>query len=183
LKAAEAQLRAAEKSRIAARAERLPSLALSADYGSIGVNPSQSHGTFTVVGTLRVPIWQGGKTEGDIEQADAALIQRRAELEDTRGRIESDVRSAFLDLAAAASQVELSRANQKVARETLDLTRQKYDAGISDSLEVVQAQESVASSDLDYISSLFAHNLAKLSLARAIGHAAENLPDYLSLTP
>jgi outer membrane protein TolC len=183
LKAAEAQLLAAEKSRSAARAERLPSLALSADYGAIGVNPSQSHGTFTVVGTLRVPIWQGGKTEGDLEQADAALMQRRAELEDTRGRIESDVRSAFLDLAAAASQVELSRTNQKVARETLSLTQQKYDAGISDSLEVVQAQESVASSDLDYITSLFAHNLAKLSLARAIGHAAESLPNYLNLRP
>ena len=183
LRAAEAQLLAAEKSRNAARAERLPSLALSADYGAIGVNPAQSHGTFTVVGTLRVPIWQGGKTEGDMEQADAALIQRRAELEDTRGRIESDVRSAFLDLDAAANQVELSRANQKVARETLALTQQKYDAGISDSLEVVQAQESVASSDLDYITSLFAHNLAKLSLARAIGHAAENFPNYLNLQP
>jgi outer membrane protein TolC len=181
LKAAEAQLRAAANIRDAARAERLPSLALSADYGSIGVNPAQAHGTFTVVGTLRVPIWQGGKTEGDIEQADAALTQRRAELEDTRARIEADVRNAFLDLDAAAAQVELSLANQKVARETLALTRQKYDAGISDSVEVVQAQESVASSDLDYITSLFAHNLAKLSLARAVGHAAENLTAYLSL--
>ncbi len=181
LKAAESQLRAAENAHKAARAERLPSLALSADYGAIGINPSQSHGTFTVVGTLRVPIWQGGKTEGDIEQSDAALVQRRAELDDTKGRIESDVRNAFLDLEAAANQVELSRANQNVARETLSLTKQKYDAGISDSLEVVRAQESVASSDLDYITSLFAHNLAKLSLARALGHAAEHLEDYLNL--
>ena len=181
LKAAEAQVVAAERTRSAARSERLPSLAVSADYGAIGINPSQSHGTFTVVGTLRFPIWQGGKTEGDMEQADATLMQRRAELEDTKGRIESDVRNAFLDLEAAASQVELSRANQTVARETLTLTKQKYDAGISDSVEVVQAQESVASSDLDYITSLFAHNLAKLSLARALGHAAESLPDYLSL--
>jgi outer membrane protein TolC len=181
LKAAEAQLRAAESAHSAARAERLPSLALSADYGAIGVNPSQSHGTFTFVGTLRIPIWQGGKTEGDIEQADAALIQRRAELEDTKGKIESDVRNAFLDLEAASSQVELSRANQKLARDTLGLTQQKYDAGVSDSVEVVQAQESVASSDLDYITALFAHNLAKLSLARAIGHAAESLPDYLTV--
>ncbi len=181
LKAAEAQLRAAENAHSAARAERLPSLALSADYGAIGVNPSQSHGTFTVVGTLRIPIWQGGKTEGDIQQADAVLIQRRAELEDTKSRIESDIRNAFLDLEASANQVELSRNNQKLARDTLDLTRQKYDAGVSASVEVVQAQESVASSDLDYITSLFAHNLAKLSLARALGHAAENLPDYLSM--
>lgn len=181
LKAAEAQLRAAESARNAARAERLPSLALSADYGAIGVNPSQSHGTFTVVGTLRIPIWQGGHTEGDIQQSDAVLMQRRAELEDTKGKIESDVRNAFLDLEAASSQVELSRANQKLARDTLGLTQQKYDAGISDSVEVVQAQESVASSDLDYITALFAHNLAKLSLARALGHANENLPDYLNV--
>ncbi len=102
-------------------------------------------------------------------------------MEDTRGRIESDVRNAFLDLEAASSQVDLSRENQKVARETLALTQQKYDAGISDSLEVVQAQESVATSDLDFITSLFGHNLAKLSLARALGHAAENLPEYLNL--
>jgi outer membrane protein TolC len=181
LKAAEAQLRAAEMARNAARAERLPSLALSADYGAIGVNPSQSHGTFTVVGTLRIPIWQGGRTEGDLQQSGAVLTQRHAELEDTKSRIESDVRNAFLDLDAAASQVELSRANQKLARDTLDLTRQKYDAGVSASVEVVQAQESVASADLDYITALFAHNLAKLSLARAIGHANENLPDYLTV--
>jgi outer membrane protein TolC len=181
LKAAEAQLRAAQASHSAARSERLPSLSLSADYGVIGENPSQAHGTFTVVGTLRIPIWQGGKTEGDIEQSDAVLIQRRAELEDIKSRIEADVRNAFLDLEASASQVELSRANQKLARDTLDLTRQKYDAGVSASVEVVQAQESVASSDLDYITALFAHNLAKLSLARALGHALETLPDYLNV--
>jgi outer membrane protein TolC len=174
-------VRAAQNVRSAARAERLPTLALSADYGAIGINPSQSHGTFSVVGTLRIPIWQGGKTEGDIEQTDAVLTQRRAELEDTKSRIESDIRNAFLDVEAAASQVELSRNNQKLARDTLALTRQKYDAGVSASIEVVQAQEAVASSDLDYITALFAHNLAKLSLARALGHANENLADYLNL--
>src|SRR5262245_21101507 len=87
LKAAEAQVRAAERSRAAARAERLPALSVSADYGAIGVNPAQSHGTFGVVGTVRIPIWLGGRTEGSIEQAEAALAQRKAELSDTRGRI------------------------------------------------------------------------------------------------
>src|SRR5262249_24020201 len=86
LKAAEAQVRTAERARSAARAERLPSLSVTADYGVIGTNPAQSHGTFAVVGTIRIPIWQGGRTEGTIEQAEAALVQRRAELEDIRGR-------------------------------------------------------------------------------------------------
>ncbi len=181
LKAAEAQVHAAERARSAARAERLPSLGFSADYGAIGTNPSQSHGTFTFVGSLKVPIWQGGRTEGDIEQSEAALDQRHAELEDTKSRVESDVRNAMLDLQAAASQLELARKNQQVARETLDLTRQRFEAGITESLEVVQAQEGVASSNLDYITSLFAHNVAKLSLARAIGHAEEHLSQFLSV--
>ena len=80
LKAAEAQLRAAELARSAARAERLPSLAFSADYGAIGTNPSNAHGTFTIVGSLRIPLWEGGRVEGTLMQADAAIDQRRASL-------------------------------------------------------------------------------------------------------
>jgi len=181
LQSAEAQVRAAERTRSAARWEHLPSLALSADYGAIGVNPGQSHGTFTVVGTLRIPIWQGGRTEGETQEADAALGQRRAELEDVRGRIEADVRDAFLDLKTAANQLEVARNNQQVARETLTLTRQRFEAGITDAVEVTQAQESVVSADLDYITSVFAHNLSKVALARAIGRAEERLGQFLKM--
>ncbi len=181
VKAAQAQIRAAERSLAAARAERLPSLSVNADYGVIGLNPAQSHGTFSAAGTLRIPIFEGGRTEGDIEQANAALSQRRAELEDLRSRVESEVRSAFLDLQAASSQVEVSRQNLDVTRQTLDLTRQRFDAGITDSVEVSQAQSSVASAELDYINSVFAHNVAKLSLARAAGGSAESLPRFLKM--
>lgn len=176
LKAAEAQIRAAERTVAAARAERLPSLALNGDYGVIGTNPAQSHGTFSVSGTLRLPLWQGGKVEGDIEQANAAAGQRRAESDDLKRQIEADVRNAFLDLEAAASQVEVAQRNVEVNKETLELTRQKFAAGVTDNVEVVQAQSSLASADLDFINSVFAHNLAKLSLARATGTLADTLP-------
>ena len=95
--------------------------------------------------------------------------------------MESEVRNAFLDLQAATSQVEVARQNLDVTRETLDLTRQRFDAGITDSVEVSQAQSSVASAELDYINSVFAHNVAKLSLARAAGGSAESLPRFLKL--
>jgi len=179
LKAADAQVRAAEQARSAARAERLPSFGVRADYGLIGANPSQAHGTFSVVGTVRIPIWQGGRTKGQTEIAEAALAQRRAELEDVKARIESEVRTAYLDLQAASSQVEVARKNIEVTSQNLDLTRQRFEAGVSDNVEVVQSQESVATAQLDYINSVFAHNLAKLSLARAIGRAAEALPHFL----
>ena len=181
LQSAEAQVRAAERTRSAARWEHLPSLALSADYGAIGINPAQSHGTFTVIGTLRIPIWRGGRTEGETQEADAALGQRRAELEDVRGRIEADVRDAFLDLKTAANQLDVARNNQQVGRETLTLTRQRFEAGITDEVEVTQAQESVVSADLDYITSVFAHNLSKVALARAIGRAEERLGQFLQM--
>ena len=181
LKAAEAQVRAAERSLAAARAERLPALSVSADYGAIGVNPAQSHGTFGVVGTVRIPIWLGGRTEGSIEQAEAALAQRKAELSDTRGRIESDVRNAYLDLQAAASQVDVAEKNVEVSEETLALTRQKLDAGISDNVSVVQSQDALASAHLDRINAIFAHDVAKLALARAVGNTAEDWPRFLSV--
>ena len=181
IKAADAQIRAAQRSLSAARAERLPSLSVNADYGVIGENPAQSHGTFSAAGTLRIPIWQGGHTEGDIEQAQAAVAQRKAEIEDLKSLVESQVRNAFLDLQTATSQVEVARHNLDVTRETLTLTRQRFEAGITDSVEVSQAQATVASAELDYINSVFAHNVAKLSLARAVGGSAESFPRFLKL--
>jgi outer membrane protein TolC len=179
LKAAEAQVRAAERSLAAARDERYPSLSISADYGLIGTNPGQARGTFTAVATLTVPIWRGGRTEGDIEEADAALTQRQAELEDQKSQVESDVRNAYLDLQAAANQVQVAIQNLDVTRQTLAQERQRFEAGVSNDVVVTQAQESVASAELDYINSVFAHNVAKLSLARAIGNAPQTLHQFL----
>ena len=71
--------------------------------------------------------------------------QRRAELQDMRGRIEADVRAAFLDLTTAANQLEVARNNQAVVQDTLKLTRQRFEAGITDAVEVTQAQEAVVS--------------------------------------
>jgi outer membrane protein TolC len=181
LKAAQAQVQAAERTLAAARSERLPSLSLSADYGVIGANPAQLQPTFLVAGTVRIPIWQGGRTEGNIEQAEAALSQRKAELSDVRDRIESEVRNAYLDLQAAGAQVGIAQQNVQVSEETLSLSRQRFEAGIADNVAVVQSQEGMAGAQLDYINSVFSHNLAKLSLARAIGHAAQSWRQFLSV--
>jgi outer membrane protein TolC len=177
LKAADAQVRAAERAHAAARAERYPSLGVTGDYGGIGVNPSQLQTTYTAAASLKIPIWQGGKAEGDIQQADAALSQRRAEYEDLKGQIESDVRSAYLDLQAAASQVEVAQRNVQVTKEALELTRQKVQVGVIDNVTFVQAQEEVTNAEFDYINGVFAFNVAKLSLARAMGRAADALPE------
>jgi outer membrane protein TolC len=179
LKAADSQVHAAEISRRAAVDERLPTISAGADYGIIGTDPTASHGTFSASATIRVPIFNGRRVHGDIEQADAALQQRRAEYEELRGRIDADVRTAFLDLNSAAQQVTVADNNRKLAADTLEQARDRFAAGVADTIEVVQAQESVAGAERDYISSLFAHNLAKATLARAMGQADQNIKQFL----
>ena len=178
LRVAQTQVKVAERALAAARAERFPSVSASADYGEIGA-PSELRPTYTISATLNVPIWNGGRTGGDIQQAQAALAQRRAELEDTRSQIESDVRNAFRDLEAAANQVQVAKQNISLMGETLRQTRQRFEAGVSENFDVVQSQESVAGANLDYIDTVFAHNLAKLALARALGNSADKLEQFL----
>jgi outer membrane protein TolC len=182
LKAAQTQVRAAERAKTAARDERLPTIAIVGDYGTLGPRFNEARSTFTFGASLKVPIWAGGRAAGDVMQADAALDQRRAEVEDLRGQIESEIRNSYLDLQAAASQIELAKQNQQLARDTLRLTREKFDLGVATVVEVTQAEADVSSSDLDYITSLFTHNLAKLSLAREMGNADKRIDDYLHAT-
>jgi outer membrane protein TolC len=177
--AAVAQVQAAELTRKAAIGEALPTLQLNADYGAIGPNPGQSRATYSATAGLKVPIFQGGKVRGDTLQADAALKQRRAEAADLRSRIEYEVRSAFLDLQAASDQVQVAQQTVQLSGEELKQAQDRFSAGVSDNLEVVQAQQAVAAANDNYIDSLNAHNIAKLLLARALGVAEQQVKAYL----
>jgi outer membrane protein TolC len=177
--AAQAQVRAAELSHRAAAAGRYPTLGVDANYGDIGVTPAQSSGTWQVNGGLNIPIFAGGKVHSDLLEADAQLKQVRSQLGDLRGRIDYEVRTALLDLNSAAEQVEVARSSVELAEEALTQSRDRFTAGVTDNLEVIQAQEAVAGAHESYIQSLYAHNLAKVELARAIGDAEQGVKRYL----
>jgi outer membrane protein TolC len=177
--AAQAQVRAAEFSRKAATAGHYPSLGLNANFGDIGVTPGQSNGTWQVAGAMTIPIFAGGKTHSDVLEADSELKQARSQLGNLRGQIDYDVRAALLDLTSAADQVEVARSNVDLAEQTLAQSRDRFTAGVTDNLEVVQAQDSVAAARESYIESLYAHNLAKVELAFAIGDAEQGVKRYL----
>jgi outer membrane protein TolC len=177
--AAQAQVRAAELSRRAAAAGRYPTLDLNANLGDIGVNPSQSNGTWQLNGGLNIPIFAGNRVHSDVLEADAQLKQVRSQLGDLRGRIDYEVRTALLDLDASAQQVEVARSSVDLAEQTLAQSQDRFTAGVADNLEVVQAQEAVASAHESYIQSLYAHNLAKVELAHAVGDAEEGVKRYL----
>jgi outer membrane protein TolC len=177
--AALAGVRAAEYSRKAAAAGYLPSLSFSADFGLAGTYPNVStHGVFDVRGTLAVPIFQGGSVHGDVLEADARLEQSRQRLEDLRARIDAEVRTALLNLQSAEERVAVAQSNIELAEQTLAQARDRFGAGVTDTVEVVQAQESVARAHESYISSLYSGNYAKISLARALGLAEEGVKQF-----
>ena len=177
--AAVAQVRSAELLRRAARAGRYPSVDLDANLGDIGVNPSQSNGTWQVDGGINIPIFAGNRVHADVLEADAQWRQARSQLGDLRGKIDYEVRTALLDLDAAAQQVEVARSSVELAEEALTQSQDRFTAGVADNLEVVQAQEAVAGAHESYIQSLYAHNLAKVELAYAIGDAEQGVKRYL----
>jgi outer membrane protein TolC len=179
LKALQEQVAAAENARRAATDERLPTITFNGDYGDIGINPSHSHGTGDAVGSLDVPIFEEAKLRGDAKQAQSQLEQMRARLSDMRGQIGADVRNSILDIQAAEKLVEVAKSNADLAKEELSEAQQRYKAGVSDNLAVSQAQQAVAQADEQYVASLYRHNVAKLSLARALGVAQGHYKDYV----
>ena len=173
------QVRAATLARKAAVAGYYPSVSTAVNYGDIGVNPNNSHGTLDASAALNIPIFQGGKVHGEVLQAEAALRQTQEQLDNLRAQIDQDVRNALLDLQSAADQVEVARSSVDLASQTLQQARDRFAAGVADNIEVVQAQQSVASANESLISSLYTYNVSKVELARAIGHAEDGVQEYL----
>jgi outer membrane protein TolC len=172
------QVKAAGEQRKAATAGRLPTLAFAGDYGDIGVNPKSSHGTGDASGTLSVPLFREFALRGEAQQAQAQLDTTQAQLSDKNAQVDADVRDALLDIESAQKQVEVAKSSVALANEALSEAQQRYANGVSDNLAVSQAQQSVAQANDQYVTSLYRHNVAKLSLARALG-AGENYKNYL----
>jgi outer membrane protein TolC len=176
---AEAQVRAATDAERAAHLEHMPSIAINGNYGDIGLHPSQSHGTFVASGGLEIPIYAGGRVKADVMQARSELKQNQDRLADLEGRIDAEIRTAILDVNAAAEQVRLAGNTVKLAEEELSEARDRFAAGVTDNLEVVQAQGSLVGAQNQYVASLYIHSLAKLTLARALGEARQNAATWL----
>jgi outer membrane protein TolC len=177
LKAAEVHLNAAIEARKAAGDERLPSAKVEGFYGVEGINPNQGNGIFQASASVNVPIFSGGRLHADSVQADAVVTERKAELSNARGAVELDVRNAYIDLNVANDQVATAESNRTLALATLQQSQDRFSVGVADSVEVVNSQEALAAADHDYVSSLFSQNLAKITLAHAMGEAERDLPN------
>ena len=172
------RVKAAEASRAAAVGDNLPSLVVNADYGEM-IAPTNSHITYTVTGAVNVPIFQGGRTRGRVIEADLDLKSRRAEVEDLKAAIYYDVKTAFMDLQASGEQLQVATRAQQVADTALTQARDRFAAGVTSNIEVVQAQEAVSRANEQYINALYLFNVGKAVLARDLGDAEQAVRRYL----
>jgi outer membrane protein TolC len=179
VKASEAQLHAAEEFRRAAVAERLPSVRLSGFYGVQGPNFNSGTSVYSGTATLSVPIFNGGQTRSDLQQADATIEQRRTSLSAKKEDVRFEVRSAWIDQDTAMKQLVVAESNRVLAQETLHQSMDRFNVGAADSVEVVQSQETLAAAEQDYINSLYSLRLAQMNLARAAGSAEQDVPKII----
>jgi outer membrane protein TolC len=169
VKAAQARVDAARYTRQAEAAARWPSLHLDADLGTLGRDTSTLDRTYGVAAIVRVPVFEGGETRARVQRAQTELRIREAELADLTGGIRYDVSAALLDVRAADAGVEVADSAKTLSQQELEQARDRFRAGVASTLELVQAQEAVASATEHYIDSLYAHAVAKGTLSRALG--------------
>ena len=177
LAAAAAAVDAATLNLRAKRAQAHPVVGLAADYGR-GGDPGHFDQVYTVAAVVAVPIYTGGRIAADVAEADSELSRKRAEYDDLKGRVAYDVHVAWLDLTASNSSVTVARHNKELADRALAQAQDRYTNGVTNYLEVVQSQETVAQANENLIASLYAFNVAKLALARASGNAEASAKEW-----
>ncbi len=161
------------------RSQRLPTLSFSGDYGVTQIGGVGSHGTFSAVGTLSFPIFREARLRGDEQASQAQLDSANSQLEDLRGKIDQQVRSALLDVDATAKLVEVARSNVELATRALSDETDRVNAGVDDNLPLVTAQATLATAQNNLVESLYQYNLSKLALARASGVLEQQYRVYL----
>jgi len=180
-RAAQTIVRSAQLLLAAARDQHLPTVSVNGGYGTIGHELDSNHPVFTVGATINLPVFAGGLTKAHEIAAQAQLRDAQNRAADLRAAIAVQVRTALLDLENNRAQVGVARDARDLAQQELTLAQDRFQAGVADNLEVVQAQQSVADANESYIATLYGYNLAKASLAQALGVAANQYRNYLPI--
>jgi outer membrane protein TolC len=170
-RAATSTVTAAELKVRSIRATRLPTFQVSFDAGWSGNSPVNNDETYRLMGRLNVPIFTGGRIEGEIHDAEGALHEAEAVRDRTRAQIETDVLTAVAGVEWSLKQLATSVENVALSRQELQLTRERFIQGVADNTEVVDSQDRLTRADDANIRAQYTLGLARANLARASGNA------------
>lgn len=163
----------------ASRARYLPTLAINADYGAIGRQFGSLAGTGEVQGTLTVNLFDRDRN-GERVELQGQLQRLNAQVDDLNREIEQEIRKAALDLESTESQVTVAESALHLAERELSLAQDRFRNGVTDNLEVITAQSSLAGAQDDRITALARHADAVMALARSLGGTEKTYQAYLA---
>ncbi len=164
-------VKAAELQVKSVKAYRLPTVSAGFTDGQSGDSPVHNVNTYSLTGSINVPIYTGGRIRGQIVEAEGALREAQAAADRLRSEIETEVLASATGVEWALKEVTTSAANVKLSREELELTRQRFTRGVTDNTEVVNAQDRISRADDAYIRARYTLGLARANFARATGAA------------
>ena len=169
LRAAEEQLRSARQTVAAIRSERLPSVSAFGDDGVIGKDLGRVLPTYTFGIQLSVPIFDGFRREGRIEEQSAVARELDVRRRDLEQQAAVEVRGALLDLASARQSVDAARERLRLAEQEVAQARERFRAGVAGNADVVTASLTLNGARSQYVDALTALQSARVTLARAEG--------------
>lgn len=155
------------------KAERLPSLGASANYGSIGTEIVGAQPTYDYGFSLRVPLWDGGRRDARRAESLSQYRQEQTRSRDLEQQVELDVRLAFDSINSAATEVTTAREGVDLSEKELAQAKRRYQAGVANSLEVTDAQTRLDRAHDNLINALYDYNVARIDLATATGRIQE----------
>jgi len=174
-----AQLRVADRERLAVKYQRLPTVSFGGFYGVIGETTGLYHGVFAATGSLKFPIFREAGQRGDMEAITAQLMALRQREASLRIDIESQIRSSMFDVNSAHDLVKVAQSNVDLAQQELSDEQDRFNAGVDDNLPVVDAEASLAGAQAQLVQALYQYNTAKLQLARNTGIVESQYRTYL----
>lgn len=167
-----AQLRREDNARLnygATKLERVPSVSAFANYGDLGSSLNNALPTRSVGVSLRVPIFDGGKLDARRAESMSQYREQKIRTVDLRDQIELDVRVALDGLKSADAQVKTAEEGLRLSENELAQAERRYKAGVTNSIEVTDAQTRLARARDNRISALYNYNLARIELGAATG--------------
>jgi len=168
-KSLEQQIKAAEYQKKASSESRLPSAHYSGNYTQLGVSPAAVIPTYTYSGSITMPIFTGGRIHAEIARANLEIQRIEQQQADLRNSIALDVKTSLINLGSARNEVQVANLGVQLSKEEVDQARDRFQAGVANNIEVIQAQDSLARANDNQIAALYRFNQARADLARAIG--------------
>jgi outer membrane protein TolC len=169
LAALEAREKAATSLRESAQSLRLPTIVATGTYGSTALQSMPSVTTYQVAVGVRVPLFTGGLVSSQVARAKAEERRVQEVRREVKAQVGFEVQVARAEQEAAAHEVQVADQAVALATEALTQARHRYEAGVSNNIEVINAQDELAKAHDNQISALYRLNQARADLARATG--------------